>query len=98
VSETLRVVAHLRAKAGKEEELKALLCGLIAPTRQEAGYLEYQLYQNKADSQDFTFVEEWESDLALDAHLASPHLVSAIARLPELLEGDADIRRYRLIA
>ena len=98
MAETLRVVAHLKAKAGKEEELKNLLCGLIAPTRKETGYLEYRLYQNQADAQDLTFVEEWENDAALDAHLASPHLAEALARIPELLEGNADIRRYQLIA
>ena len=97
MTETLRVVAHLRAKAGKEEELQNLLRGLIAPTRKEAGYLEYRLYQNKSDAQDFTFVEEWADDAALDAHLASPHLVEALARIPELLEAEPDIRRYRLI-
>jgi quinol monooxygenase YgiN len=98
MTETLRVVAHIKAKPGKEDELKRLLCGLIEPTHKEAGCLEYRLYNNKADARDFTFIEEWESDAALDAHLATPHLENALSKMPVLLEGEPDIRRYLLIA
>lgn len=93
----LRVVAHIRAKAGKEEDLKRLLLGLTEPTRKEAGCREYQLYQNNDDPQDLAFVEEWESDAALDAHLQTAHITSALAILPALTEAAPDIRRYSLV-
>lgn len=44
-----------------------------------------------------TFVEECESNTALDPHLASTHLQVATVRVPELVAEDPDIRRYALI-
>jgi len=94
-AETVRVVAHIRARAGKEEKLRSVLLALLEPTRKERGCHEYRLYQNKQDPQDLTFVEEWESDAALDAHLESPHLNAAVAAMAELVEEEPDVRRYR---
>jgi len=95
--ERIKVVAHIRAKAGKEEEMKKMLLGLIEPTRKEAGCRQYELYQNKQDAADLTFVEEWESDAALDAHLQTPHLQEALVHVPVLASVPPDIRRYRLV-
>jgi len=94
----IRVVAHLYAKPEKVDELKAMLLGLLEPTRKEAGCIVYELHQNTADPSEFTFIEEWESDAALDAHLQSPHLQAAFPRVPELCASAPDIRRYMLIA
>lgn len=90
----IRVVARLVAFPDKVDEAKALLLGLIEPTSQETGFIQYDLLQNQADPTDFTFVEEWESHAALNAHLASDHIQAAIARIPELMVEEPDIRRY----
>ena len=95
--ERIKVVAHVRAKAGKQEEMKKVMLGLIEPTRKEAGCLRYELYQNKEDSADLTFVEDWESDAALDAHMQTPHFRAAVAQIPALAGAPPDIRRYRLV-
>lgn len=75
---TVRVVARVTARPDKVDDLRAVLSGLIEPTRKEPGCIHYELLQNNADPTDFTFVEEWESDAALDAHLASAHIQNAI--------------------
>ena len=95
--QALRVVARVVARPGKEEELRALLRGLIEPTRREPGCVTYELLQNKAEPTDFTFVEEWNSEADLDAHLQSPHLRNARLRLPDLAAADPDIRRYTVV-
>ena len=93
----IRVVAHLTSKPGTVEETRAALEGFIEPTRAEAGCVYYELMQNNDDPTDFTFVEEWESDDTLDAHLESPHILAFKERAGELLACDPDIRRYTLI-
>ena len=92
--ESLRVVARLVAFPDKVDQAKALLLGLIEPTLQEAGSIQYELWQNQSDPTDFTFVEMWESAEALDAHLASAHIQAAIAQLSDLFVEGPDIRRY----
>jgi len=61
--QAVRVVARVVARPGKEDELRTLLRGLIEPTRREPGCVTYELLQNTADPTDFTFVEEWSSEV-----------------------------------
>lgn len=95
---TLRVVARFVARPDAIDEIKAILEGLIAPTRQEAGCIRYDLLHNEADSTDFVFDEEWASDAALDRHLETPHIQAALPKLSERVAAPVDIRRYRLVA
>ncbi|MEE8625621.1 MAG: putative quinol monooxygenase [Acidiferrobacterales bacterium] len=95
---TLRVIARLVARAGKEDALRSVLMGLIAPTRKESGCITYELLHNKENSGEFTFVEEWQDEAALKAHFATDHLQNALAKFPDLLAEDLDVRRYILVA
>lgn len=94
----MKVILRLAAKPDKVEELKGILEGLVAPTRKEAGCVSYEIFQNCADPCDFTFVEEWASDAALDAHWKAPHVQDALARGVPLLAAQPDDRRYTKIA
>jgi quinol monooxygenase YgiN len=57
----------------------------------------YRLPQNWSDPTDFTFVEEWESDEALNAHLSSAHICAVRLRLPAFLAAEPDLRRYSVV-
>jgi len=94
---TLRIVAHLRAQEGKGAELGEALKGLLDPTRAEPGNISYELLASLDDDRDYTFVEEYRDGDAFDAHMNTPHIAAALAAMPELVEGDADVRTYRLI-
>ena len=94
---TLRVVARMKARAGKGSELRDLLQGLVEPTRKEPGCITYELLENNDDPGEFTFVEEWTDGKALDAHFATEHIKHALERLPELLAGDLDLRKYTCV-
>jgi quinol monooxygenase YgiN len=94
----IKVVAHLISKRDTIDQTREILLGLIEPTRVENGCIAYELFQNNSDPTDFTFVEEWTDDAALDAHLESPHLIDAKTKLGDLLAADPDIRRYTLLA
>lgn len=94
---SLRVVAHLRAQEGKGAALGEALKGLIEPTRAEPGNISYELLASLDDERDYTFVEEYRDGDALDAHMNTPHVQAAIAAMPELVDGDLDLRTYRLI-
>ncbi len=95
---TLRVIARLVARAGKEDALRSVLIGLIAPTRKESGCIMYEMLQNKENSREFTFLEEWQDDAALEVHFATDHIRNALAKLPDLLAEELDLRRYILVA
>lgn len=96
-SSTVRVIATVIARDGKADQLASLLRSLIKPTREERGCKRYELWQNETNSNEFRFVEEWESPQALDAHFATSHIKDALGKLPDLIAGELDLRKYRLV-
>jgi|SRR5215203_7431806 len=97
-SKTIRVVARLAAKPDRIEETLHALKALIEPTRAEDGCILYELTQNNDDPTDFTFVEEWTTDAALDTHLESDHIRKLQSVADDLLAAPPDVRRYTFLA
>jgi quinol monooxygenase YgiN len=94
--DTLRVIARIKGRQNKVGELLTVLGSLVEPTRKELGCLSYILLQNNEDPTDFAFVEEWQSNAALESHLASKHFKDALITLPNLLAVEPEIRRYHV--
>ncbi len=95
---TLKVVARMMASPDKIEEVRVLLTSLLEPSSRDFGCIRYECLQNLADPSDFTFVEEWQNEAALKAHLNTPHLQAALAKLPALLAAEPDIRCYHALS
>jgi len=93
----ITVVATFEAKTGKEAELKAALTKLVAPTRQEAGCLNYDLHQLLDNPKKFLFHENWTSKAHLDAHLQSTHIKALLPRVPELAVAPPEIKIWERI-
>ncbi len=85
------VVATFQAKPGKEAELKKSLVSLVAPTRQEAGCINYDLHVLPEDPTKFLFHENWTSKAHLDAHLKNTHIQVLLPRLEALCVGMPEI-------
>ena len=94
----LTVIASMKAAPGKEDELRDALQALVEPTTQEDGYVNYDLHESVEEPGRFFFYENWHSGEHLDAHLAAPHLVDFIAKIPDLIDGDGlTVNRVRRI-
>jgi quinol monooxygenase YgiN len=65
----ITVVAAFEARPGKEAEIKKLLLGLLAPTRKEAGCINYDLHVAQDNPAKFLFYENWTSKELLETHL-----------------------------
>ena len=94
---TLTVVATFQARPGKEKALREALAGLLAPTHQEAGCLNYDLHVSPEDPSKFFFHENWTSKAALDAHLQAPHLKALLPRVDELCAAHPEITLWERI-
>ncbi len=95
--ETLKVIAKIKARPGKVNELLSVLSSLIEPTRKEPGCIRYELMQNNEDPEDFALIEEWKNSGALQSHFATKHFKEALVKLPNLVAAEPDIQRYRLV-
>ena len=91
------VIAMFQARPGKERELREVLIGLLAPTRKEAGCLNYNLHVSSQDPEKFLFHENWTSKAALDAHLQSPHIQDLLPRVDGLCIGFPQITTWNQI-
>ena len=95
---TITVVATFVARPGKETELRNVLIGLVTPTRQENGCLNYDLHVSSENPGRFLFHENWTTKMALEAHLQSPHVQALLPRVDELCSGSPDIVIWDRIA
>ena len=93
----IRVVARFVAKPDRVEDVKRILSELVDPTRAEDGCITYELLQNKQDPTDFTFVEEWSSEAALEKHLSTEHIKRSRSQTEGLLDAGPDVRVYELV-
>lgn len=72
----LFIVAGLKAKQGKEEELRRDLVAVVEPSRTEDGNLRYELFVDQGDPGRFVFVEHWASAEARhEHHTKGPHIL-----------------------
>ena len=95
--DTLRVIARVKARPDKVNELLSLLSSLVEPTRKEPGCLSYTLLQNNQDPTDLTLVEEWKNNAALESHFATKHFKDAMTKVPNLVAAEPDVRRYHVV-
>jgi quinol monooxygenase YgiN len=78
------LVVSFQARPGKEAELRALLTGMLAPTRQEAGCLNYDLHTAPDDPSKFLFYENWAGKAHHEAHDKTPHVLNLRACIQAL--------------
>jgi quinol monooxygenase YgiN len=83
----LTVVATIVAKPGTEATVEQALLELVAPTRKEAGFIQFDLHRDLEKPNVFVFFENWESKALLDQHLESKHIAAYLARVDGMIEN-----------
>jgi quinol monooxygenase YgiN len=96
-NKTLTVVAQVKAQPGKEAEVRQLLLSLVAPSRKDAGCLDYDLHQATDNPTMFLFHENWTSKAHLDAHLQKPDLQAVLAKVAKLVAEPPQITLWEKI-
>lgn len=97
MKERVTVIAHLRARPGKEKQTREALLSLCGPTRAERGCINYDLHESMDDPARFTFHENWECKEDLDLHLKSAHVQGFFKRIDELLSEQPGISLWRFV-
>lgn len=88
VSGTLEIDPARRDRAIEAGETMA------AASREEPGCLAYGFWADPVALHRFRVFEEWESEEALTAHFATPHLAAFAAAFSELGVHNTDVHRY----
>jgi quinol monooxygenase YgiN len=91
------VVAEIRAKPGKEAELRQATLPLVRQVRNEPHNLLYFLQEDRETPGRFVFYEIFATQAAFEAHNATPHVQAWFARLPELAQGEVKVTRLQIL-
>lgn len=91
------IVAEVRAKPGKEAELRAITLPLIDLVRGDPANLVYFLQENRETPGHFIFYEIFANEADFEAHNAMPYVKEWFAKLPELAEGGVKVMRMQIL-
>lgn len=92
------VVAEVRAKPGKADELRAATLPLIDLVRSDPKNLVYFLQENREVPGHFVFYEIFASVEDFEAHNAMPYVQAWFSGLPELADGGVTVTRMEILA
>ena len=80
-----------------QQDVIELLEKLSTETRAEKGCLDYSYYQAIDNPLTISSIEIWENCEAEAAHWETPHINSALAKLPEFVAGNPEVIKYHKI-
>jgi quinol monooxygenase YgiN len=92
----LVIAGRIEIDPANKQVAVAAAVEMMAETRREAGCISYTFSGDLAEPGRILVFEEWESQEALDAHFASPHM----ARFQKAMGGfgirEMDVKRYEV--
>jgi len=96
-NQKVTVLAKFVAKPVMEEQVRKAVMALVAPTRSEAGCINYDLHQSSENKSLFMLYENWTSKKDLDDHLNMPYLKSFLGTADTILAQPVEITLWEMI-
>ena len=91
----VKIVAKFNVQSNKKEIFLKYAAELIKSSRKEDGCLSYILHQDINHRNNYTFMEVWKDQEALDLHNQSDHFRAFCVKIKECQAGPADIALYQ---
>jgi quinol monooxygenase YgiN len=90
------VIGRVQTDADKRSDLIRIGQAVAAASREEDGCISYRLYEDTEAANEFVFVEEWDSNEALQRHFASPHIGEFMRLIPAAIVGSPDVKFHTI--
>jgi len=94
---SIRVIARFFANPNSINSIKPILISLVEPIRNDPGCLSCHLVNHVTNNNEFTFIEEWISEDALNAHLSESFVQKAVLDVEPFLAGPLELHVYKPI-
>ena len=85
------VVGRVVTDGAGRAQLVRIGQAVAAASRLEEGCISYRLYEDTEADNEFVFVEEWESQEALQRHFTTSHIAAFMAAIPATLVAPPDV-------
>lgn len=92
----LVVAGVVKIDPAKRDEAIAAAVAMMRETRKEEGCRSYVFSADLEDVGCFHLFEEWESQEALDAHFASPHMAAFQGTVAKLGVREMNVQKYAI--
>lgn len=88
------VAGTITVDPSKRTQLETAFDRMRAATLKEAGCIEYQAYADRKDPSTVLVFEKWQSEDALRAHFATPHMAEFGAALAQAGVTGSEVKKY----
>jgi len=90
------VVGRVSTDDSKRAELIAVAQKVASASREEAGCINYRVYEDTEQPNQFVFVEEWEDDGALQQHFGTPHIAEFMQAIMGTIVAPPDVKFHQI--
>lgn len=90
------VIGRVRSDAEKREALIEVGQTVAAASREEPGCISYRLYEDTELENEFVFVEEWDSEEALQQHFRTPHIRDFMGAVTATIVAPPEVRFHTI--
>jgi len=92
------VFAKCEVIQGNEEKFKELAHNLAEKSRQEEKNVSYDiLTEVHSSANQYFFLEKWQDQIGLDAHMKMDYFVSTIEAVHHIIKGELEIHVYETV-
>ena len=89
----ITIIAKFKVKPDCVDAFNKAAIACARATRKERGNLSYRLYKSRSNPAEFTFIEEWLNDIAIEAHNNMPHFNVFLDTINPLCEEPVSIEQ-----
>jgi quinol monooxygenase YgiN len=90
------VVGRVRTDDEKRESMIDVAQTVARASREEAGCINYRIYEDTEQPNEFVFVEEWADDAALQSHFATPHIAQFMGAITDTLVAPPEVNFHEI--
>jgi autoinducer 2-degrading protein len=93
-SKPFTMMVHVKVKDGAGAKFEAAFAKAIIGTRKEKGNKAYDLNRSIKSPNEYIVYERWQDFAALQAHLKTPHIITLLSDISDLLDGPPEAKAF----
>ena len=90
------VVGRVSTDPAKRARLLEVAHEVAAASREEDGCNSYRVFEDTEQPNEFVFVEEWDTEEALQQHFRTSHIAEFMQAIPGAIVGAPDVRFHQI--